>query len=208
MIPLWLQNAIMTWGYLIVFLAIAIESTGIPFPGESTLIAAAVFAGTTGQLHIAGVIVAAALGAIIGDNLGYMVGYHGGYPLLRRFAKALRVDDAKLDLARDYFARHGDKTVFFGRFFALLRAWAALLAGVNRMPWRSFLFWNALGGAVWATVFGTLGYVLGNNLPLLGHVLKVIGVGGSIVLGVVALAALGVWIWQRRMGRQRALLRS
>src|SRR5579863_10537106 len=125
----WLVVAIERYGYVAVLLAIAIESTGIPFPGETTLIIAAVYAGTGGQLSIVGVIVAAAAGAILGDNLGYTVGLKGGYPLLRRFGRVLHLNERHLAYAEAFFRRHGDKTVFFGRFFAVLRAWAAFLAG-------------------------------------------------------------------------------
>ncbi len=193
----WLAAAIERYGYLAVLLAIAIESTGIPFPGETALIIAAVYAGTGGHLSIAGVIVAAAAGAILGDNLGYTIGRLGGYPLLRRFGKVLRLNERHLAYAAAYFQRHGDKTVFFGRFFAVLRAWAAFLAGVNRMPRRSFFIWNALGGIIWATSYGILGYLLGNNLPLLERILRILGLGGAIVLVVVVVAALITWALYR-----------
>ncbi len=207
----WLAMAIERYGYLAVLLAIAIESTGIPFPGETTLIIAAVYAGTGGHLSIVGVIVAAAAGAILGDNLGYTVGRMGGYPLLRRFGKVLRLNERHLAYAAAFFQRHGDKTVFFGRFFAVLRAWAAFLAGVNRMPRRSFFIWNALGGIIWATSYGILGYLLGDNLPLLERILRIIGLGGAIALVVVVVAALATWVLYRwgllRSRRANAVLR-
>lgn len=194
----WLVAAIEQFGYLAVLLAVAIESTGIPFPGETALIAAAVYAGTGGHLGIVFVIAAAAAGAILGDNMGYTIGKRGGYPLLRRFARVLHINERHLAYAESYFQRHGDKTVFVGRFFAILRAWAAFLAGVNRMPRRTFLIWNALGGIVWATTYGALGYVLGDNLPLLGHILRVMGLGGTIVLVVVVTSVIVYWLLLRR----------
>src|SRR5215470_10277310 len=102
-----------TYGYLAVFLFVAIESTGIPFPGETMLVVAAIYAGTTHQLSIPLVIVAAASGAILGDNLGFLLGRVGGYPLLRRYGRAIRLDERKLKLGHYLFLKHGGKVVFF-----------------------------------------------------------------------------------------------
>ncbi len=192
-----------TFGYLLVFFAIAIESMGIPFPGETTLIAASIYAGTGRGLNIVAVIAVAALGAIGGDNLGYSIGRYGGYPLLRGLLRKLHLKETSLGATQRYFELHGGKTVFIGRFFAILRCWAAFLAGVNQMPWRAFLAWNALGGIVWATLYGTLGYALGNNLPLLSRVLSTLGLlGGAVVVVVLAALATG-WIVRRRRYERR-----
>jgi membrane protein DedA with SNARE-associated domain len=205
-LPLWLDSAIQHYGYWIVLLAVGLESMGVPFPGETTLVAAAVYAGTSGRLNIAGVILAAAFGAILGDNLGYTIGRRGGYPLVRRFSHILRLNEEHLARAQRYFARHGDKTVFVGRFFTLLRTWAAFLAGVNRMHWRTFVFWNAAGGITWALAYGALGFALGNNLPLLERILRIIGVGGAVALGLVVASATGYWWWRRHRQRLPATL--
>lgn len=153
-----------TYSYWAVLLFVAIESTGIPFPGETMLIIAAVYAGRTHHLSLPLVIASAAAGAILGDNLGFWVGREGGYRLLRRYGHYIRLDERKLKLGQYLFQKHGGKVVFFGRFVAVLRAWAAFLAGTNRMRWPGFLFYNALGGIVWATVYGTGSYLLGNNI--------------------------------------------
>ena len=195
--PAWLDHAILTWGYWAVLVAVALETMGLPFPGETALLAAAIYAGTGRPLSIVLVIVAASAGAILGDNTGYAIGYFGGYPLARRILGFLRVKESALTYAQGYFARHGAKTVFIGRFFALLRATVAFIAGVSHMPWRRFLVWNALGGIVWATLYGLLGYFLGRNLPLLGVVTRTIGVGGTILLAVAAVA-LAVFLVIRR----------
>jgi membrane protein DedA with SNARE-associated domain len=192
-----LTHLLDTWGYLGVFAFVAIESSGIPFPGETMLVTAAIYAGS-GHLHIQFVIGAAALGAIIGDNLGYWAGREGGRPFLLRFGKYLRLDEAKLNRAEDFFARHGDKTVFLGRFVAVLRARAAFLAGVNRMPWPKFLVFNAAGGICWAILYGTLAYELGSNLPLLHRLLRDLGLG-SIAL---AAAVLAILVLLRRRARR------
>jgi membrane protein DedA with SNARE-associated domain len=198
----WLQMAIEQYGYFVIFFAVAIESMGVPFPGETALIAGAVYAGTGGNISLVGVIAAAAAGAIVGDNLGYEIGRHRGYQLVRRFAVRLHINPRHLAYAQSYFERHGDKTVFFGRFFSILRTWAAFLAGVNRMPRQSFLFWNALGGIIWALLYGTLGYLLGDNLPLLRRIQRIMGWGGTSLLIAAILFIIVCWfLWRRGMLR-------
>jgi membrane protein DedA with SNARE-associated domain len=183
-----LMHLLATYGYLAVLLFVAIESTGIPFPGETMLLVAAIAAGTTHQLSIAWVIVAAAGGAILGDNLGFWVGREGGYRLLRRYGRYIRLEERRLKLGQYLFLKHGGKVVFFGRFVAVLRAWAAFLAGTNRMRWPRFLLFNAAGGIVWATLYGLGGYLLGDNIHRLvgpvGIVLLVLAVL-LILVGIV-----------------------
>jgi membrane protein DedA with SNARE-associated domain len=181
-----------TYGYWVVFLFVAIESTGIPFPGETTLLAAAIYAGTTHHLSLPLVIAAAAAGAILGDNLGFWVGREGGYRLLRRYGRYIRLDERRLKLGQYLFLRHGGKVVFFGRFVAVLRAWAAFLAGTNRMPWDRFLVFNAAGGILWATLFGVGGYVLGNNVH------RIAGPIGYVALAVAVVALIAGFIFLRR----------
>jgi membrane protein DedA with SNARE-associated domain len=176
-----LTHLLSVYGYWAVLVAVGIESTGIPFPGETSLLVAAVYAGTTHRLSIVGVIAAAAAGAILGDNLGFWVGREGGFRLLRRYGGYIRLDERKLKLGQYLFRQHGAKVVFFGRFVAVLRAWAAFLAGTNRMPWSRFLPFNAAGGIVWATIYGTGGYVLGKNVNRLA---------GPVGIATVIIAAL------------------
>jgi membrane protein DedA with SNARE-associated domain len=180
-----LLHLLTTYGYWAVLVFIAIESTGIPFPGETMLLVAAIFAGTTHRLSLPLVIVAAASGAILGDNLGFFVGREGGYRLLRRYGPSLHLDERKLKLGQYLFMKHGGKVVFFGRFVAVLRAWAAFLAGMNRMRWPDFLLFNALGGIVWATLIGVGGYYLGDAV----HRLKGPVAITSIVLAVLVIIA-------------------
>ena len=149
------------------------------------LLAAAIYAGTTHHLQIPFVIAAAATGAILGDNMGFWVGREGGYRLLRRYGRYIRLDDRKLKLGQYLFQKHGGKVVFFGRFVAVLRAWAAFLAGVNRMPWRRFLAFNATGGILWATLYGLGGYALGNNVHKLTGPVGI----ASVVLAVLVIGA-------------------
>lgn len=161
-----IASLIHTYGYYVLFLLVGLESVGIPLPGETALVTAAA-AAALGELSIPAVIAVAATAAIIGDNIGYWIGRKGGIALVRRFGKALHVDMSKLERVRGYFERHGAKTVFFGRFVALLRTWAAVMAGVGCMRYGSFMFWNALGGVVWASIVGVLGYIFGRDLPAL-----------------------------------------
>jgi len=181
-----------TYGYLAVLLFIAIESTGIPFPGETMLLVASIYAGRTHQLSILLVIVAAASGAILGDNLGFLVGREGGFRLLRRYGRYIRLDERKVKLGLYLFRRHGSKVVFFGRFVAVLRAWAAFLAGTNRMPWPPFLLFNALGGIVWAVVYGLGGYFLGQSIDRLEGPVGTI----TIVLAAIIIIVSLIFVWR------------
>jgi membrane protein DedA with SNARE-associated domain len=155
-----LHATIATYGYFAVFVIVAMESAGIPMPGETALVAAAILAGE-GTLRLYGVIGAAAAGAIIGDNCGYWVGREFGFPLAYRYGRYVNLDEKRLKLGQYLFLRHGGKIVFFGRFVAILRAFAAFLAGVNRFNWEQFFLYNAAGGIVWASIFGAGGYLLG-----------------------------------------------
>src|SRR5207248_6547215 len=133
---------------------------------------------------------AAASGAILGDNLGFIIGRVGGYRLLRRYGRALHLDERKLKLGQYLFLKHGGKVVFFGRFVAVLRAWAAFLAGTNRMRWPGFLLFNALGGIAWATIVGLGGYFLGDNIHRLTGPVAII----SIVLATLLIIASFIFV--------------
>jgi membrane protein DedA with SNARE-associated domain len=178
-----LHEFIATYGYFAIFLIVAMESAGIPMPGETVLVTAAILAGQ-GTLWIYGVIGAAAAGAIIGDNCGYWVGREFGFPLAYRYGRYVRLDERRLKLGQYLFLKHGGKIVFFGRFVAVLRAFAAFLAGVNRFNWEKFFLYNATGGIVWASVFGAGGFLLGrafeNYARPVGFAALIAAVVGSI----------------------------
>ena len=177
-----------SYGYWIVFAFVAIESLGVPLPGETALVTAAALA-ALGHLSIAWVIVTAAAGAIAGDAGGYWVGRKGGLALLRKYGRLIHFDENKIDRVRAFFARHGPNAVFLGRFVALLRTWAAILAGTAEMPYRIFTLYNVLGGVVWAALFGGLGYAFGSSLPLLERYI------GQASLAAVLLVALLIGLW-------------
>jgi membrane protein DedA with SNARE-associated domain len=191
-----LQHFLVTYGYWAVFVFVAIESLGIPFPGETMLLVAAIDAGTTHQLSIVLVIVAATCGAILGDNIGFWIGREGGYRLLRRYGRYIGFNERRVKLGLYLFRKHGGKIVFFGRFVAVLRAWAAFLAGVNRMPWSRFLLFNALGGVIWATLYGLGGYFLGEEIH------RLTGPVGIVTIVLAALIIIASLIVVRRNEKQ------
>jgi membrane protein DedA with SNARE-associated domain len=174
-----------TYGYFAIFAIICLESAGVPMPGETALVTAAIFAGR-GEMNIFAVIGCAAFAAIFGDNVGYWVGRELGFPLVLKYGRYLRLDEPRLKLGQYLFQRHGGKIVFFGRFVALLRAFAALLAGINRLPWPRFFLFNALGGIVWASIFGFGGYFLGRAFD---HYARPVGVAALICAVIGAIAA-------------------
>ena len=151
-------------GLPLLFAAVAIESFGIPVPGETALVAFGVLA-SRGHYSIVIVIAVAAAAAIVGDNLGYwLIGRRGGRALIRRYRWIERRTHNVLPRAEALIARYGGRAVFFGRFVSVLRETIAWVAGLARMAWPRFLFWNAFGGIVWATAVGLLAYFGGKAL--------------------------------------------
>jgi membrane protein DedA with SNARE-associated domain len=184
-------------GYPVLFLLIMAESGGVPVPGETALIAGAVLA-SQGQLEIELIIPLAAAAAITGDNLGYLIGRKGGRWLLERPGRFHRQRLQVLSTGEPFFERHGPKAVFFGRFLLGLRIWASWLAGATRMPWPSFVFWNACGGICWATGVGLLAYFLGHSA---GNAIQAFGLYGVAAL---LLAVGGALLAHRHHRRQMA----
>src|SRR5436853_1086468 len=171
-------------GYVALAALIAGETMGIPLPGETALIAAGILA-SEGHLSIELVIVVAAGAAIVGDNVGFWIGRRGGRRLLELPGPLRDHRQRLIDRGERIFERHGGKTVFFGRWFSGLRIASAWLAGVNHMPWRTFIVWNALGGICWATSVGLISYYLGHSADTL---LKGVGIGG-LALALIGLGA-------------------
>jgi membrane protein DedA with SNARE-associated domain len=181
-------------GYAALAAFVAVEASGVPVPGETALIASAVLA-SQGELSIELVIAIAAAAAIIGDNFGYMLGARFGRRLLERPGRTLEKRREALRRGEELFARHGPKAVFLGRWIALLRIWAAWLAGMASMRWRTFLLWNALGGIGWALFFGLLGYFGGEAAA---ELVARAGVGVALAAGAAALVA---WVVVHRRRR-------
>ncbi len=168
---------------------------GIPVPGETALIAAALLA-HDGQLEIVPLVAIAAAAAIIGDNVGFAIGRHGGRRLFLRpgpfHERRLKV----IEYGEPFFEKHGPKAVFLGRWVSGLRIASAWLAGMNKMSWPTFLFWNALGGICWAVGIGLAVYALGDIAE------KVITVAGPIAAGVTVVAIVAFVVWRRRASKQ------
>ncbi|WP_298961332.1 DedA family protein [uncultured Methylobacterium sp.] len=180
------------YGYWAIFFVITLESAGVPMPGETALITAAVYAGSTGSISIWLVVASAAAAAILGDNLGYWVGRRWGMPLLLKHGKAIALDHRRLKLGQYLFRRHGGKIVFFGRFTAMLRAYAALLAGVNQFDARRFFLFNAAGGIAWASLMGFGAYVCGRSIE------HIAGPVGLAMLAIVVFGGIALWLFVRR----------
>jgi membrane protein DedA with SNARE-associated domain len=194
-------HLIQSYGYYAVFALIALESMGVPLPGETALIAAALYAGTTHHLNIVVLAAVAASAAVIGDNAGYWIGRTGGQRLAERYGRFVRLDRAKLKVGRYMFARHGVKVVFFGRFVAVLRTFAAFFAGVSKMRWSRFLIANAAGGLLWASVFAFGAYALGSAASSVGSTITIVG---YVVAGVLTVATIVVVRVSLRALEQRA----
>ncbi len=182
-----LSHLIATYGYEAVFALVTAESLGIPLPSETALIIAAAYAGHTHHLSPWILFAVALVGAVTGDNIGYLIGRQGGYRLARRYGPKVRLDERKLKIVRYLFDRYGGKVVFFGRFVSVLRTYAAFLAGANRMRWRRFLAANATGAIAWAGTCTLAAYLAGGTLQSLSGTIDLI-IGGTA--GLIIAAAL------------------
>jgi membrane protein DedA with SNARE-associated domain len=190
------DHLITSFGYWAVFAFVGLESLGIPLPGETALVAAGTYAGHTHRLNVWVIFLVASAAAIVGDNIGFWIGDKGGYALLRRYGRHVRIDESKMKVGRYIFDRRGGSVVFFGRFVSILRTYAAFLAGTNRMPWRKFLVFNAAGGIIWAAIYTFLAYAIGNSLRNASGTI-------NLALAAVAVAAIVVVILLvRRKSRQ------
>jgi membrane protein DedA with SNARE-associated domain len=191
-----LDHLLSQFGYAAVFVFVMVESLGVPFPGETMVISAAVYAGATQHLSVWLIWASAAAGAIVGGNIGYGLGYWGGYRLLRRYGGRVHVDEKKLKVGRLLFERQGDKVVFFGRFVSVLRTYVGFLAGVNRMEWRRFFVFNAAGAVLWSGICSLGMYYAGDTLKRFRGQL-------DVALGVVAAAVIVASIlWTRRHAKR------
>jgi membrane protein DedA with SNARE-associated domain len=176
-----------SYGYAVTFVLIFLESLGIPVPGEGILIAAALFAARTQRLEISVVIATASVAAFLGTSIGYLLGRSAGHALIVRFGAYIGFSPARQRLGQYLFVRHGAKIIFFGRFIAILRAFAGILAGANRMPWRRFTLFNALGAVVWTTTITLGAFYFGRAFV---HVSRPLGLGLLVVTGLALIAAL------------------
>ncbi len=184
-------------GYPSAGIGILIESTGVPFPGETLLLAAAAWAAARHHSLVL-VIFFGFLGATAGGDLGYWLGYRGGRPFVERFGTLFHVRPEHIARSELFFARYGDRAILAARFVLGLRTWGSMLAGMAGMPFWRFQIFSAIGGLAWAAVIGVAGYFLGSNLPLLEAIVRGIGIGGLIVIALIVVI---LFVARRRAAR-------
>ncbi len=206
----WVDGVVQGHGTWVVAVVIFFESMGLPLPGESLLIGLAIYASTKGGINVYAALSWAVVGAVMGDNAGYLIGRLAGRRALVRWGGKIGLTEKRITLGDYMFQKHGGKVVFFGRFIAFLRTFAALLAGATHMHWTTFLIWNGLGGVCWVVGYGMAAYLVGD------HIKAFIGPIG-LTLGVIALGLI-IWfvVWVNRhedemvataeaeLGKQRA----
>lgn len=190
-----IEQYMLAYGYWAVFFGVMLENAGLPIPGETILLIAGYFA-STGEFHLALVMLIAATGAVIGDNIGFAIGHHYGRNVLLKVGRFFFLTPQRFARMEKYFEDHGNKTILVARFITGLRVFAALLAGASKMPWRVFVVYNVAGAILWSVVITTLGYLFGASLPLL---VKWVGRSGTILL--IAVIVIGVVIWRVRKHR-------
>jgi len=182
-----LEGLIHAYGYPAIFVIIMLESIGLPLPGESLLIAVALYAASTHHLNIFIVVPLATAGAICGDQIGYLIGRWIGTRMLTRWGRKVGLSDERLELGRFLFRKYGGGVVFIGRFVAILRTFVAVLAGANKMPWQRFLLWNSLGGITWTALYGFGAYTIGDAAK---HISGTAGIVLAIIAGIALLTAI------------------
>jgi undecaprenyl-diphosphatase len=194
-VPGWIGDLFAQYGYWVVLVGVFLENAGVPVPGETALLAGAALA-HSGRLSLVWVIATAIAGAVLGDNLGFLIGRRGGRALAERYGRRIGLTRRRLDQFDRFFERHGGRTVFIARFVTGLRVFGAVLAGSSGLRWPSFLFYNASGAVAWATAVGIAGYLLGGSWDLLER-----WIGWASIIGLAAVAV-AVFVAYRRMGRQ------
>lgn len=182
--------------YPALFGLVLLESLGIPLPGEIALVTAAAFA-SRGSISIGVVIFLAAFGATVGGVIGYWIGNRGGLALIGRYGGYVGVRQSHIDRVHFFFERNGAKTILFGRFVAVLRTWASVVAGAACMSFRKFVAFNTLSSVVWAAVFGLLGFYFGKDLPLLEHYIS----RASLVILVALAVGIALFLLQKRRSK-------
>lgn len=192
--PEWILDLFARYGYGVVFIGVMLENAGLPVPGETTLLAGAALAHFN-RLQLFWVIVAAVAGATLGDNIGFLIGRWGGRALIVRHGWRFGLTEGRLATFEAFFQKHGPKTVFIARFVTGLRVFGALLAGASRLPWGTFLFYNASGAVVWSVAIGCVGYFLGHSWD---SIERWVGRSGAVALAVVVVVGLWLVIRARR----------
>jgi membrane protein DedA with SNARE-associated domain len=189
-----LRRLLVGHGYWAIALVLLLENAGLPVPGETTLLLASFLAFSEHRLGLHYIILVGTLAATVGDNLGFLIGYYGGRPLLDRYRETFRVRRKTIARGEELFTRYGAATILFSRFVAGMRVIAGPLAGVLRMPWRTFLIFNSLGATLWVTAISLAGYFSGKHWDELTSLLEDLNLGAF-----AALALLGVLLllWRK-----------
>jgi membrane protein DedA with SNARE-associated domain len=196
-----IEHYMLIYGYWAIFFGVMLENAGVPVPGETILLVGGYFA-ATGKFHIGLVMLIAASGAVIGDNIGFAIGHHYGRAVLLRIGRYFFLTPKRFEYMENYFKSHGNKTILVARFITGLRVFAALLAGASKMPWRVFVVYNVAGAILWSAVITTLGYLFGQSLPLL---IRWVGRSGTILLIGAIVLGLIAWRVQRYRNRNSGL---
>ena len=192
--PEWLVDLFARYGYAVVFVGVLLENAGVPVPGETTLLAGAALA-QFGRLSLVWVILTATGAAILGDNVGFLIGRRGGRTLAERHGWKIGLTASRLRQFDRFFERYGAQTVFIARFVTGLRVFGAVLAGASGLGWRSFLFYNAAGAVVWSSAIALAGYSLAYSWDT---VERWIGRSGVVALAAIGILAFVVYVRRRR----------
>lgn len=193
-----LEPTLNHYGYLAVAGFVLLEDFGFPVPGETILILGAVYAGT-GRLNVVAVGAVGLLAAVVGDNIGFVIGHFGGRPLVDRFGRFVLLTPERVDKATGFFSRHGGKIIVVARFIPGLRQANGIIAGISEMHWARFVAFNALGAALWVSVWTALGYLSGNHIDTIYPIAARYSTYLAIAVSVLVLAYLGRRLWRRHV---------
>ncbi|MEU4694400.1 DedA family protein [Actinoplanes sp. NPDC023714] len=189
------------WGYLAIGGVIGVESFGVPAPGQTIMVAASIYAGA-GRMNIWFVAIISFVAAVVGDNIGYWIGLRGGRKAVHRWGRYIFVTPERLDRAEKFFARRGNRIIVVARFIDGLRQLNGVIAGITKMPWRTFLLYNAIGAAIWVGWWCTVAHLLGTHIvTIMEHAHKYTWV--AFVLVVLAIGGYAFW-HVRHIRRRRA----
>src|SRR5215471_11050566 len=195
LLPL-IEQYMLAYGYWTIFFGVMLENAGLLVPGETILLVAGYFAASRPEhFNIFRVMLTAATGAVIGDNIGFWIGHTFGRSFLLKIGRFVFLTPKRLEHMEDYFKSHGNKTILVARFITGLRVFAALLAGASMMRWRVFLIYNVAGAVLWSIVITTIGYIFGQSLPIL---VKWVGRSGTLLLIAAVVIAAIIWHFRRR----------
>jgi membrane protein DedA with SNARE-associated domain len=199
-----LEPTLNNYGYLAVFGLVLLEDFGVPVPGETMLVLGAVYAGA-GRLNVVLVGLLGFCGAVVGDNIGFAIGHFGGRRLVDRFGRYIFLTPERVDKAQGFFERHGGKIIVVARFIEGLRQANGIIAGISGLHWAKFLFFNAIGAALWVAVWTSIGYFSGNHITSIYDTATKYSLYVAIAAGVLLIAFIARTIWRhQRAKRERA----